>query len=420
MRYFVVLLLLVLICIPLAAQETPTPLPEELVEDAVRAAEDANRAVEQAFSLLGLFEAFGIVVTFIAGVAGFFGFARLGSARSELVAARERVENELEQLRKSFDAEIEQRRTEFDKLRQSLESSAAERQKTTERSLLAQAFIPLGERQYRAQDFTGALESYKRALELDPINPVIHYRLGYVYTHTGELEEAKKHYLEAIALAEEFAPALAGLGFVYRRTAEKMEEGIARDQMFNEAEKLLLQALELSPKLVDDDGESWWGILGGLYRRRGQVDQAIYAYRQATIVTPQSSYGFGNLAFLYMQKNNREEMLKTYAEVENLAAAEAQADVDNYWGHADLLVARYALGKAEEAAEVLERALQIAPPDSPYVLQSLIDTLEDLSGVLESEKIPALRQAIARINEYRSKPQRVTQDMPAATPKPSE
>ena len=223
------------------------------------------------------------------------------------------------------------------------------------------------------------------------------------FTQQGDIDQARQHYETAMSLADNFAPAMAGLGFVIRRQGEQMEEGVARKEAMNQAEQLLLKAMELSPKLVDDDGESWWGILGGLYRRRGQVDDAIYAYKQATIVTPQSSYGFGNLALLYMHKNQRDEMLETYAEVEKLAAAESAADVNNYWGHADLVVSRYALGKGELAAEVLERAIQLAPLESPYMLDGLRETLEDLTKVLEDEKIPPIEQAIQRIKDEHAK-----------------
>ncbi len=357
----------------------------------------ATSATDIAFNLLGLFEAFSVIITIVGVALSAFGFQRLLSAQGDLTAARDEVQAQLKESREQFNDEFSKQRHDLETLQGELEQAAEQRGETTERALLAQAYIPLGERQYKAQDYSGAISTYQTALELDPNNPVIHYRLGYVYTQQGDLVQARYHYETAQSLAESFAPALAGLGYVIRRIGEKMDDGIKKKEVMNQAEKLLLRAMELSPKLVDDDGESWWGILGGLYRRRGQIDDAIYAYKQATIVTPQSSYGFGNLALLYMQKNQREEMLTTYAEVEKLAAAESAADVNNYWGHADLVVSRYALGKSELAAEVLERAIQIAPLESPYMLEGLQGTLEDLTKVLHNDKVPAIKEAIERI-----------------------
>jgi tetratricopeptide (TPR) repeat protein len=171
--------------------------------------------------------------------------------------------------------------------------------------------------------------------------------------------------------------------------------------MMNRAEQFLLRALRLSPKLVDDDGEAWWGSLGGLYRRRGQIDQAIYAYEQAAKVTPHSSYPFSNLALLYMQKRNRDEMLRTYKRVERLARGEVQAEVDNYWAYADLLTSRLALGKIDEAEDALISVFDIAPPDSSYGLESLADTLTRLIDALGGpQAAPHIPPYVERIRAY--------------------
>jgi len=361
--------------------------------------------VDFAFNLLGLFEAFSVILAIIAAALSYVGFNRVFQAADELANTRQEVATQLESLKNQFDEEVEKQRKDAEELQDKLEHSAEERRITTERALLAQAYIPLGERQYKAQDYAGSISTYQQSLDLDPNNPVIHYRLGYVYTQQGELDKARYHYEKALSHADNFAPAMAGLGYVIRRQGEKLEDGIQRKEVMNKAEQLLLKAMELSPKLVDDDGESWWGILGGLYKRRGQVDDAIYAYQQATLVTPQSSYGFGNLALLYMQKNQRDEMLETYAEVEKLSAAEAAAEVNNYWGHADLVVSRYALGKSDLAAEVLDRAIQIAPLESPYMLDGLQGTLEDLVKVLTEDKVPAIQKAIQTIKDEQTKRQ---------------
>jgi len=362
----------------------------------------ATTATDMAFNMLGLFEAFSVIITVVGAALGLFGFQRLISAQGELTTARDEVQEQLRKSREEFNEEFTRQRSDLAELQEKLEIAAEQRGEITERALLAQAYIPLGERQYKAQDYSGAISTYKTALDLDENNPVIHYRLGYVYTQQGDLDQARYHYEAAMEKAENFAPAMAGLGYVIRRQGEKMEEGIKRKEVMNEAEELLLKAMELSPKLVDDDGESWWGILGGLYRRRGQIDDAIFAYKQATVVTPQSSYGWGNLALLYMKQDRRDDMLETYAEVEKLAAAEAAADVNNYWGHADLVVSRYALGKAEEAAEVLERAIQIAPLESPYMLDGLKGTLEDLTRVLHDEKVPAIEKAVQYLEKVQA------------------
>jgi len=266
---------------------------------------------------------------------------------------------------------------------------------------MATALLSFGERQYKASDFVGAVNTYKRAMDLDDNNPVTYYRLGYVYNSQGNLDAAENHFKRSLEIDNAFAPSIVALGLVYRRMGEKMDEGIEREQMFNLAEQEMLRGLKISPKLVDEDGESWWGALGGLYRRRNQQAQAIYAYEQAKMVTPHSSYPFGNLARLYGTEKNIEGMLRMYQRVEKLAFAEVQAEVDNYWGYFDLLTSQLALGHREKAEDNLPSVLETVPSDAVYALDSLVNTLHDVADHMEGyEQRDLLLEFAQRIADY--------------------
>ncbi len=424
-RYLLLIFCLTLFALPVLAQdEEPTPAPapdadsetadadvEALLEEMRVIRDEARTAADTAFNLLGLFEALSFVVTVVGGAAAFVGFNSFTQARRQLDETRKQVRDEVAEIRQSLENSSQDQFQKLDNVRDELEQTAQEERQSTSNALLANALIPLGERQYKASDYTGALNTYNRALELDPDNPVVHQRLGYVYTHSGDTDTAKYHYEQAIAREPDFAPALAGLGFVYRRLGERVEQRmkdaplneearaqamLERKRLLNRAEELLLRALNLSPRLVDEDGESWWGVLGGLYKRRNQIDDAIDAYREATRVTPQSSYGHGNLALLYMRQNRRDEMLETYEHVERIARQEATQQ-GNFWGYADLIVSSFAIGKYEQALEAVPTAISIAPEESPYMLEGLTDTLHDLIRVLEEEKKPYVQSAIDQL-----------------------
>lgn len=388
--------------------DVATEPDEQILQQAEVVLAEAEQAVDLAFNLLGIFEALSLAITIGGVVLTAFGLTRFTTARNELEEARRLVEKELEEARNRFESAIVEREQEIKEMRVELTEAAEMERQRTSGALLANALIPLGERQYRTSDYQGALNTYMRARELDPNNPVINQRIGYVYAQSGELEAAKKHYEFAIQREHDFAPALAGLGYVYRRFGEdaakialdnmpeeeRTQKLIQRDQLLNESEDLLLQALKLSPKLVDDDGESYWGILGGLYKRRGQIDQAIEAYQKVIEVTPQSSYGYVNLALLYQKKNERNLAIKTYEMVEQIASKEAEAEAGNFWGYSDLISSSFAIGKHEQAQQALPIAMSIAPIDSPYMLQGLTDTLRDLVDFLDSERVPPINEAI--------------------------
>lgn len=394
---------------PNSPDVTSTSVSEaEILEAAEAILDEAGAAVDLAFNLLGLFEALSLAVTVSGVVLAAFGFNRFNQAQRELEETRQKVLDQFETYRKDFDAAAQAREEELNMLRSQLEATAESEREQTSNALLANALIPIAERQYKFSDYSGALSTYSRALELDKRNPVVHQKLGYVYTNRGDLDKAKYHYEQARTLSPDFAPALAGLGLTYRRLGEAVEKAIPkdaseedqrnkrleRDRLYNEGERLLLQALELSPRLVDDDGESWWGVLGGLYKRRGQIYEAINAYKEATVVTPESSYGHGNLALLYLMQGQRDKMLQTYERVERIALREANQEQGNFWGYADLIVSSYAIGKSKQADEALPVAISIAPIDSPYTLSSLKDTLQELTSVLEKERVAPIENAI--------------------------
>lgn len=398
-----------------AAQDEPEPESADVVAtieaiatevsqtavDAQAAADDAARNNDLAFNLLGIFEAISLSITVAGAALGAFGFVRLISAQSSLTEAREQAEEEVKELRRSIEEDLELRRRDFNKLEAEVTTMVEQQRSEAAQATLATAMLSFGERQYRASDYVGAVNTYRRALELDNNNPITYYRLGYVLNSQGDLTEAEKQLLRSLEIDEKFAPAMVALGFVYRRMGEKMERGPERDQMLNRAEKYMLDGLQISPKLIDDDGESWYGALGGLYRRRGQIEQAVYAYEQATGVTPHSSYPFGNLAMLYGEQRNVDGMLRMYQRVEKLAYAEVQAEVDNYWGYFDLLTARLALNKAEKAEEVLPSVLETVPNDANYAYDSLLSTLGKVRDALEGyEQAATIGQFSERIKRY--------------------
>ncbi len=380
--------------------DTPAQTPEEILEEVRGLAQAAQDATDLAFNLLGIFEAVSVAITIVAAVAGLFGINQLNTAQSSLTKAREEVEQEIIEIRGQFEADLAKRREEFDTLSTRLMEIVEQQRREAANSTLATALLSFGERQYRAADFVGAVNTYRRALELDANNPVTHYRLGYVYNAQGELDDAEKHYKLSLEIDEAFAPSIVALGYVYRRMGQNMD-GIDREQLLNLAEYQMLKGLKMSPKLVDEDGESWWGALGGLYRRRGQVAQAIFAYEQATSVTPHSSYPFSNLAALYGDENNIDGMLAMFKRVERLAFAEVQAEVDNYWGYFDLLTAQLANGHVQEAEDILPSVLETVPSDAAYAFDSLKETLHRVANFLHDRpQAAAMRDFVQRIDAY--------------------
>ncbi|MCA9909643.1 MAG: hypothetical protein KC519_13395, partial [Anaerolineae bacterium] len=131
---------------------------QRLLDEITARGADSDRALDIAFNMLGIFEAIGFLVTVGGGLLAAFGVLRLFSAQAELQKARER-----------FEQEIETKERELDEMKESLEATIANSASLQHRELsqatLALSLLPLGERQYRAQDFQGAMDTYRRAIE---------------------------------------------------------------------------------------------------------------------------------------------------------------------------------------------------------------------------------------------------------------
>ena len=113
-------------------------------------------------------------------------------------------------------------------------------------------------------------------------------------------------------------------------------------------------------------------------------------YRAAARVTPASSYAFVNLALLGLQQDSVEALRATWQQAQQLAAAEVRADVNNYWGYADLVTASLALGDGDEAEAALTAFFRTTPADATQVPQVLRDSLVQLAAALSAQESQAV------------------------------
>jgi len=242
--------------------------------------------------------------------------------------------------------------------------------------------------EYRNGNLDGAVGIYETALSRasNHVKPQVCVQFAYVLGKLSQpdLARAEKLLDEALAIRTDFPMALATNGFLQSLIARQMKNDPQEaNRLYIKAIGLLSEALNFEPYMRDMDNESWWGTLGGVYRRNDNLADAIKAYEQAVKVTPHSSYPRSNLALLYMANNQQDKMKRTYRVVERLARTKLQQYFADAWTHADLLISNLALAKYDEAKAAEEDFFDILPADlSQTVLGSYIDTLHRLSKVL--------------------------------------
>ena len=83
------------------------------------------------------------------------------------------------------------------------------------RSFDAEMLFREGQQLQENQAFEKALESFQRAVQLEPDRSVLHFRIGVVLAKLGRFSESARAYLEAIRLNPDYAEAHLNLAFVY-------------------------------------------------------------------------------------------------------------------------------------------------------------------------------------------------------------
>jgi protein O-mannosyl-transferase len=159
-----------------------------------------------------------------------------------------------------------------------------------------------------------AIRHYREALRLNPDYPEAHYNLGNELAGRGETDAAISHYREAIRLKPDYAEACYNLGRVLAGKG-RMDEAIGQFQaatrakpdyadahfnlgillagsgQINAALGAFQAAIRLKPSAADAHN-----FLGMTLARKGRIDEAITQYREALRLKPDYAEARNNLA----------------------------------------------------------------------------------------------------------------------------
>ncbi len=187
-------------------------------------------------------------------------------------------------------------------------------------------------------DSIKAMETLKRAIEIDRSDAAIHFNLGALLEKSGQLSEALDAYVTASRLDSQNFDAAFYQGLLYSRLGR-----------FGEAAAALGAASRINPESVEA-----LIALGMTQEKLQDFEKAELALRKAVSIEPKNNFAKINLAVVLVRKNQEslaEDVLKT------VVLDEAQ----NAKAHAVLGWARLELGKLKDAEQSLKKALEIDP-----------------------------------------------------------
>jgi tetratricopeptide (TPR) repeat protein len=192
---------------------------------------------------------------------------------------------------------------------------------------------------YRKQKTEGkAIESYVKAIQLDPALAEPHFNLGLIYFNRRQFNDALLQFGEVVRLRPEDYEAYLFLGRAYRSTNRlanavvALEEAISLKTDFLEA-RLLLGEIYLRQGELDQAIEQLLMVqtynptdlrarelMGKAYAQAGQLERAIEIFQDIIVVSPANPSAHYNLGISYVsQRRYREAAGEFMAVVQNKA-----------------------------------------------------------------------------------------------------
>lgn len=161
-----------------------------------------------------------------------------------------------------------------------------------------------GMRLIEGNDYENALKLFT-TLTRKGESAEVYYNIGYIKTAQALYEEAVIAFRKATQLDRLFAKAFEAMARAYKALG-KIEEAedcfqkaadiyMGKEKM-QDAEEVLKEILQISP-----DSVNVFNSLGVLYRRRGDLNTALYHYRKALKVHPEEPHIQYNIGRLYFE-----------------------------------------------------------------------------------------------------------------------
>ena len=186
-------------------------------------------------------------------------FAKSVRRNEELEADLARVNAELAELKERYKIASEAQKQEINR-----------EVKRNEDEFTAVQWNEKGMERYNRKDYQGAIEYFRKAIELDPKLATPWNIMGYTYGELGDYNKEIKCCRKAIELDPKYATPWNKMGYAYGKLGD-----------YNKAIECCRKAIELDPKFARP-----WNNMGHAYDDLGDYNKAIECYRKAIELDP--------------------------------------------------------------------------------------------------------------------------------------
>ncbi len=288
-------------------------------------------------------------------------FVEAVQRNKELEAENARISAELAELKERYKTASEAQKQEINR-----------EVKRNEDEFTAVQWNEKGMERYNRKDYQGAIEYFRKAIELDPKYAYPWNNLGYIYGAMGNHDKEIEYYRKAIALNPKFAFPWNNMGVTYRklgsydkaiecfRKAIELDPkdaypwnniGYVYDKQGNRAKarECYQKAIELDQKIAAP-----WNLMGLSYVGSGDYDKAIECYRKAIELAPRFQDPWYYMGVSYGKLGDFHKALECYQKAIELDPKDAYS-----WNNMGF--AYYKSGNRDKAIECFRRAIELKP-----------------------------------------------------------
>lgn len=212
---------------------------------------------------------------------------------------------------------------------------------TTASPKSAVAWDALGEAYYEVNMLTSAIDSYRHAIQINPLYAVAWTSLGVAYSKMYQNTRAIDAFREALRINPQDEAAWYNLGIAYENSGQHTQSIDA-----------FHQALRIKPQ-----DEAAWYNLGVTYAKSHQNTLAIDAYRQALRINAQDEAAWYNLGIVYDDSDQYTQAIGAYSQALRIDSRDTQA-----W--TNLGVAYGKFSQNTRAIDAFRQALRINPRET--------------------------------------------------------
>jgi tetratricopeptide (TPR) repeat protein len=180
----------------------------------------------------------------------------------------------------------------------------------------------LGVQLYQLRNYTKAIQSYQRVIQLDPYYIEAYNNLGIIYQELGDFDKAFSAYQKSIEINPHYEKGYNNLGILYYLQGHN-------EEAFDSFKKALA---------INSNSTESHINLGVLFKKQGQWDKAIESYRNALTINPRLREVHYNIALLYEQSGNIEPAIGHYLQFISLSSANHTDLVSKVQRHLDDLM----------------------------------------------------------------------------------